>query len=295
MKPLFSRVAVIGVGLIGGSLALAGKEKGLVGEAIGFGRRRENLERAKRLGAIDRIETDLKKSVEGADLVVLATPVGTFESLLKEISSSLTKGSLVSDVGSVKGRLVERMERLTPKGSHFIGAHPIAGKEKSGVEASSSRLFVGARCILTPTTRTDRSGLKKISELWEGVGATVVEMDPLLHDRLLAAVSHLPHVLAYALMEALTQPPLAVEGLLGFSSGGLRDFTRIAASSPEMWRDIALLNDKEILSAIDAYRTTLDRIREMIAEGDNEELLKLFERAQKTREGMSAQGRRDVS
>jgi prephenate dehydrogenase len=294
MKPIFSRMALIGVGLIGGSLALVAKEKGLVGEAVGFGRRKENLERAKALGAIDRAESELSSLLDRADLVVLATPVGTFEPLIKKMVPFLPEGCVITDVGSVKGKMVERLERLTPKGRFFVGAHPIAGKEKSGIEAASPRLFVGARCILTPTERTDRSALERVRALWEGAGSNIVEMDPGLHDRLLASVSHLPHILAYALMDALTRPPLAKEGLLEFSAGGLRDFTRIAASSEEMWRDIALLNREEILTAVDAYGEALDRIRKMIAEGDGEGLLKTFQKARATREDLGQKDRKGV-
>lgn len=279
-------MALIGVGLIGSSLALAAREKGLVKEVIGFGRRKERLDRAIQLKVIDRAELKLSQSVQDADLVVLATPIGTFEPLLKEMAPALSKGCLVTDVGSVKGLLVERLERLTPKESMFVGAHPIAGKEQSGVEAASARLFAGARCVLTPTQQTDRSAMKSLAELWEQVGATVVEMDPYMHDRFLGAVSHLPHMLAFALMETLTHSPLAVDGLLNFSGSGLRDVTRIAASSPEMWRDIALLNEKELVAAIDAYQNTLDQLRQKIAEGDGEGLQRHFERAKKSREGL---------
>jgi prephenate dehydrogenase len=205
---------------------------------------------------------------------------------MKKMVPFLPEGCVITDVGSVKGKMVERLERLTPKGRFFVGAHPIAGKEKSGVEAASPRLFNGARCILTPTERTDRSALEKVRKLWEGAGSNVVEMDPGLHDRLLASVSHLPHILAYALMDALTRPPLAEEGLLEFSAGGLRDFTRIAASSEEMWRDIALLNRAEILASLDAYNGALNRIRKMIAEEDGEGLLKTFQKAREAREGL---------
>lgn len=290
MTPLFSRMSIIGVGLIGGSLALAARERGLIGEVVGFGRRAKGLRSALDLGVIDRAETDLDKAVEGADLVVLATPVGIFEDLITSMAPSLAPGCLLTDVGSVKGALVERLERRTPAGCTFIGGHPIAGKEKSGAEASSASLFVGARCILTPSPKSDPSALKQLTALWEGIGSTVKVMDPVLHDRLLAAVSHLPHMLAYALMEALTGPPLAMEDLLSYSGGGLRDFTRIAASSPEMWRDITLFNRDEILKAIEAFQEALEGLRRRVADGDGSGLMAFFERAKEAREAMVPPG-----
>jgi len=286
-KPLFSRMTVIGVGLMGGSLSLASKKRGLVGEVIGFEPCAAQLMIAERLGVIDRSEPELPKSVEGSDLVVLAAPVGVFESALKEIGPCAPPGCVITDIGSVKGDLVLRLERLTPPGVFFVGAHPIAGKEKSGVEEASSELFSGARCILTPTPKTDLRALERLREFWEALGSNVLEMEPDLHDRMLAAVSHLPHLLAYALMEALSCAPLAAEGLLGLSGGGLRDFTRIAASSPEMWRDIALLNAREILSALTAYETVLKQVHRMIADQDGAGLLSLFERAKAARERLA--------
>ncbi|MEK9142425.1 MAG: prephenate dehydrogenase/arogenate dehydrogenase family protein, partial [Nitrospirota bacterium] len=237
----FKQVAIIGVGLIGGSLGMILRRKALADHVVGVGRRVENLKTAVALGAIDRYVADPQEGVRGADLVVLATPVDTYERHLQEWAHCLAPGAIVSDVGSVKGTLVERSETAMPTGVHFVGAHPIAGKEKTGVAAGSDQLFKGARCILTPTTRTDQTALDRVRQLWEEAGSIVLLMDPHLHDQILGAVSHLPHVAAFALMNALAElrdqqvPSL---DLAGHSGGGLRDTTRIAASSPEMWRDI---------------------------------------------------------
>jgi prephenate dehydrogenase len=196
----------------------------------------------------------------------------------------------VSDVGSVKGTLVEQSEAAMPAGVHFVGAHPIAGKEKTGVAAGSDQLFKGARCILTPTKRTDPQALERIRQLWEETGSIVLTMDPHLHDQILGAVSHLPHVAAFALMNALADlrdHRLAALDLAGHSGGGLRDTTRIAASSPEMWRDIFLWNRDNLVSYIDGYQRTLEEFKQLIKVGDSAGIEKALERAKGEREKLS--------
>ena len=203
----------------------------------------------------------------------------------------LAPGAIVSDVGSVKGTLVERSETTMPAGVHFVGAHPIAGKEKTGVAAGSDQLFKGARCILTPTTRTDPAALDRVRQLWEEAGSIVLLMDPHLHDQILGAVSHLPHVAAFALMNALAElrdqqvPSL---DLAGHSGGGLRDTTRIAASSPEMWRDIFLWNRDNVVSYIDRYVRALEEVKQLIKAGDAAGIEKLLERAKGEREKLNS-------
>jgi prephenate dehydrogenase len=280
-------MTIIGVGLIGGSLALIAKEKKLVETVIGYGRRRGNLQKAVSLGAIDRYYLTLSKAVEEADLIVLATPVGTFERILKAITPFLKKGAVITDVGSVKGKLVDRLDQLTPEGAFFVAGHPIAGREKSGVEAATAELFEGSRCILTPTSKTDPKALKKITALWTGAGARVAEIDPVDHDRILAAVSHLPHLIAYALMETLTHPRIARQDPVQFSAGGLRDFTRIAGSSAEMWRDIFLQNKEAMIEMIDLYQETLERLKKKIHDGDGEGLIEILNRAKTIRQKVS--------
>ncbi len=286
----FKQVAIIGVGLIGGSLGMILRRKALADHIVGIGRRVENLKTAVELGAIDRYVADPKEGVQGADLVVLATPVDTYDRHLKEWANCLAPGAIVSDVGSVKGTLVEQSEAAMPAGVHFIGAHPIAGKEKTGVAAGSDQLFKGARCIVTPTKRTDPQALERIKQLWEETGSSVLTMDPHLHDQILGAVSHLPHIAAFALMNALADlrdHRLSALDLAGHSGGGLRDTTRIAASSPEMWRDIFLWNRDNLVSYIDEYQKALEDLKRLIKTGDAAGIEKALERAKGEREKLS--------
>ncbi|MFQ5780703.1 MAG: prephenate dehydrogenase [Nitrospiria bacterium] len=284
---LFKQMTIIGVGLIGGSLGLIAKKKKLVGHIVGYGRRRGALHRAVSLGAIDRYFLTLSKAVKGADLIVLATPVGLFEQICRSIAPYLQEGAVVTDVGSVKGRWVERLESLMPAGAAFVGGHPIAGREKSGVTAAKGALFQGSRFILTPTPRTDRRALKKVKTLWKKVGAQVTEMDPFDHDQVLGVVSHLPHFVAYALMETLAHPRVAGKKPERFSAGGLRDFTRIAESSPDMWRDIFLLNREAMMEVIDRYQETVEKIKKKIMNGDGAGLIEIFQHAKEIRRGTS--------
>ena len=286
----FRQVAIVGVGLIGGSLGLVLKREHLADSVVGIGRRIENLQAAVKLGAINRYVSDPHEGIRDADLVVLATPVESYERHLKHWGTSVKSSAIVTDVGSVKGTLVEEVERLLPEGARFVGAHPIAGKEKSGVSAGSADLFRGARCILTPTQRTDSQALQMIRELWEAAGSIVISMDPFLHDRVLGAVSHLPHVLAFSLINALAEirertiPEL---DLLGYSGGGLRDTTRIAASSPEMWRDIFIRNRDNLLVMVEVYERQLQQLKQLIRAGDGPGIEKELERARQVREQLN--------
>lgn len=286
MKLHFNQAVIIGVGLIGGSLGMILRRKGLASTVVGAGRRIENLKTAVSVGAIDRYVVDPSEAVKEADLVILATPVDTYERHLQEWASCLRPGAIVTDVGSVKGELVERSERQMPAGVHFVGAHPIAGKEKTGAAAGSEDLFTGRRCILTPTKQTDPRALEQVQSLWQAAGATVLTMDPHLHDRILGAVSHLPHVAAFALMNALVDIRSEVPSLdlAGHSGGGLRDTTRIAASSPEMWRDIFLWNKDNVVACIRAYERSLGELRQLIQTEDGAGIEKLLERAKNERE-----------
>jgi prephenate dehydrogenase len=233
---------------------------------------------------------DPKEGVAGADLIVLATPVDTYGRHLQEWASCLKPGAIVTDVGSVKGQLVEQAERLMPAGVHFVGAHPVAGKEKTGAAAGTDQLFTGARCILTPTKHTNQPALEQVRAMWQETGSIVLTMDPYLHDQILGAVSHLPHVAAFALMNALIDIRAEVPGvdLAGHSGGGLRDTTRIAASSPEMWRDIFLWNRENLVRFIEAYERSLDRLKRLIRVGDGAGIEKELERAKQEREKFPA-------
>ena len=286
MKSPFDRAVIIGVGLIGGSLGMILRRKELASSVVGVGRRIENLKTAVALGAIDRYVVDPKEAVQDADLVILATPVDTYERHLKEWASCLRSGAIVTDVGSVKGELVVRAEGHMPAGVHFVGAHPIAGKEKTGAGAGSEDLFTGRRCILTPTELTNPEALERVRAHWQEAGAVVLSMDPYLHDKILGAVSHLPHVAAFALMNALVEIRAEVPALdlAGHSGGGLRDTTRIAASSPEMWRDIFIWNRENVVGCIKAYERSLGELRQLIQMGDAAGVEKMLERAKEERE-----------
>lgn len=287
MVPRFKHVAIIGVGLIGGSLGMVLKRLAMAETVVGVGRRIENLEAAQRLGAIDRFVREAAEGVREADLVVLATPVDTYQHQLGLWGGQLSQGCVVTDVGSVKGALVERTEALLPPQAHFVGAHPIAGKEKVGVAAGSPDLFRGARCIITPTARTSPEALATVRAMWEQAGSTVLTMDPFVHDEVLGAVSHLPHAVAFSLMTALGEIESRLkpeQDLLAFGGGGLRDTTRIAASSPEMWRDICLWNRDNLVRMIQVYEQHLAQFRALVDAGDTAGLEKLMARARQLRE-----------
>jgi prephenate dehydrogenase len=276
-------MAVIGVGLIGGSLALALRRRGRVREIVGVGRGEENLALARRRRAVDRVTTDPVEGVRDADLVVLATPVGSLPELAKTIAPALRPGAIVTDVGSVKERVIRAVEPAIPPHAHFVGGHPIAGAEDSGAAAASASLFEGSRCILTPTPGTDPAALAKVRRMWAGVGAEVIEMGAATHDRILGAVSHLPHVVAFALVNAVSA---SEKDALDYAGGGFRDFTRIAASHPEMWRDIVLANREHLLAAVEATQAELARIRGLIDRQDAVRLLEAFREARETRRSL---------
>ncbi len=265
---LFKNVTIIGVGLIGGSLAKALKAKNLADTITGAGRSKAPLEQAVRTGAIDRRAQGSAYGVEEADLVVLAAPVGAFEKIMREIGPHLKEGTIVTDVGSVKGNLIKLIETELPRGVHYVPAHPIAGREKSGVSEASENLFEGRRCILTPTSKTNKKALKAVHEMWRAIGSKVTVMDADLHDRVFAAVSHLPHVAAFAMMCAVAELNTGSEDYLEFSGAGFRDFTRIAASSPEMWKDICIMNGDNLIQMIDRYVFCLNRFKREIIAGD---------------------------
>jgi prephenate dehydrogenase len=270
----FNNVTIIGVGLIGGSLAKVLKTKNIAGCVTGAGRSRDTLEQALKIGVIDRMGQGSAQSVEDADLVVLASPVGTFEKIVREIGPHLKPGAILTDVGSVKGALIKKIEDAIPAGTHYVPAHPIAGREKSGVAESTETLFQGRRCILTPTAETDQKALEAVRDLWIAAGAEVTFMDADLHDKVFAAVSHLPHVAAFAMMSAVAELNTGTEDYLQFSGAGFRDFTRIAASSPEMWKDICLMNRDNLVQMIDRYLFSLNRFKREISAGDEKRLEK---------------------
>ena len=281
---LFGKMTIIGVGLLGASLAKACKERDLVEEVAGYGRNRENLEKARALKIIDHCPADLAEAVKDADLIVLCTPVTTIIPLIQNMIARIRPGSLITDVGSVKEPIVKEAEKLVPKGVFFVGSHPIAGGENSGLEASTANLYQGAKCIVTPTDKTNNSALEKISALWQAVGMQIINLSAEEHDFVFGAVSHLPHIVVYALMNTLgslrTQDNREVTA---FSGAGLKDITRIASSDPVMWRDICLSNRNHSLDLIDRFQNKLDEIRSTIEKGDGQALKEEFIAANKYR------------
>ncbi|HWI39984.1 MAG TPA: prephenate dehydrogenase/arogenate dehydrogenase family protein [Verrucomicrobiae bacterium] len=284
--PLIQRLAIIGVGLIGGSLARVLREKGEVGEVVGIGRGTDNLRRGVELGVVDSFCTDPAAGVEGADVVFISTPVCSIGDITAAIVPALKPGCVVTDGGSVKGDIVSACEPLMPAGTFFVGGHPIAGTEHSGVEASFSTLYRGRRCILTPTNSTDPRALELVSAMWRTAGAEVVLMGPERHDRILAAISHLPHMVAYSLVNAVADCNSFQENILKYSAGGFRDFTRIASSDPAMWRDIAVMNRSAILEMIDLFAHSLATLRGLVEGGDAGGLEHFFARSKTSRDAI---------
>jgi prephenate dehydrogenase len=284
--PLIHRMAVVGVGLIGGSLARVLREKNGVGEIIGIGRTEKNLRRAVELGVIDSYSHDPREGAKKADLVFLATPVCSITKILADIAPFLSPGCIVTDGGSVKAKIVSDCESLMPDGTFFVGAHPIAGTEKSGVDASFSTLYRERLCIITPTPETDKDALEKVVKMWTLAGSQVVLMDAEKHDRIVAAISHLPHMVAYSLVNAVGGYDRYDENILKYSAGGFRDFTRIASSDPVMWRDIALLNRDGILETMDLYIKSFTQLRELVEKEDGPGLQDFFARSKQSRDAI---------
>ncbi len=279
----FDKVTILGVGLIGASFALALKNRGLCSEVVGFGRREENLNKAKGKKIIDVVELDAAKACKGSDLVLFATPVGIFIDLAKKITGSLKKNVIVTDVGSVKGKLVRDMEALMPDGVFFVGGHPIAGSDRSGIDTAAANIFNGAKCIISPTENTDKTALDSITSLWRTFGSVVKLINPDEHDRIYAAVSHLPHLIAYEMINTVA----AIDSsYLAFSGQGFKDFTRIASSHPELWRDICILNRENLLEYVEIFKKNLDRVSQYLRAYDFESLERDFKKARTLREGI---------
>ncbi len=280
---VFPNAAILGVGLLGASFSLALKKHGLCGSVCGFGRSRANLEQAKAMGIIDSFAADPAAACSDADLVLLAAPVGSFSELVKRASSSLKNGAVVTDVGSVKGKLVYDLEGSMPSGVHFVGAHPIAGSDRSGIAYADPDLFRGSLCIITPSDRTEPASLKAVMDVWRSFGSKVTTMNPDQHDRVYAAVSHLPHIIAYAMVNAVSDID---SSFFSYCGQGFRDMTRIAASSPEIWTDISLLNRENIREMLATFRANLDRMDAHLKASDAEALKKHFARASEARKSI---------
>jgi prephenate dehydrogenase len=285
-------LAVIGVGLIGGSFASALRRAGVTANVVGFDRDPEALEKAAALGVIDAAADSASEAARGADLVVVAVPVRSIAAVLHDVGLSLDPHAVVTDVGSTKTEVVATARgELRERFPRFVPAHPIAGRETSGVEAATPDLFKGARVVLAPAPETAPDALELVRSCWEAAGGKVTSISPEAHDRIFAAVSHLPHLLSFALVSEIAARDNAAE-LLGFAAGGFRDFTRIAASSPEMWRDIALQNREALLAEIDRYGAQLAVFRELIEKGEGPGLQRLMSEARTARHAWGATHRR---
>lgn len=288
MPRLFERVTIAGVGLIGGSLALAARAAGLIGEVVGYGRTEDNLQVARRRGIVDRYSQDIVEAARDTDLLLLAVPVNVMAALVHACAPVLRAGAVVSDVGSVKARVVQEVEAVLPAAVSFVGAHPIAGSERSGAAAAFAELFQGSRCIITRGRCAEPSAVAKIRALWEGVGMRVDEMDPAQHDQMLAWVSHLPHAVAFSAVNAVLDTDPALQQFAGPS---FRDLTRVAASSVEMWSDIFLANATQMDTAIVKFAAVLEALRRAITSGDATELKRQLERARTARQQWSRPSR----
>lgn len=279
----FQKVAVLGVGLIGASFSLAIKKRGLCGTIAGFGRTRLNLEKAKDRGIIDSFETDPAAACKNADLIMLSAPAGAFTDLIRKTVPALKKGALVTDVGSVKGTMVHDIEAMVPEHVSYVGGHPIAGSDRSGIETANPELFSNAKCVITPTARSDQGATEKIIDLWKALGATVITMAPEKHDHIFSAVSHLPHLIAYAMINTVD----AIDrSYLEYCGQGFRDTTRIASSSPELWKDICLLNKENLIQMIPIFQKNLDAIGQYLKAEDSGSLEREFRKARTLREGI---------
>lgn len=277
------KLVIFGVGLIGGSIALALKNAKHTAEIVGVGRSDESLQTALELGVIDVATSDIKAAVSNADMILIAAPVAQTASILNAIKPHLAASTVITDAGSTKGDVMQCAQKvLGSQFSQFVGGHPIAGAEKSGVTAAMADLYIGKNVILTPAPATDAQAIQQVKTLWQACGANVSEMTAATHDGIFAAVSHLPHLLAFALVDDIASRPNA-EQLFGFAASGFRDFTRIAGSHPEMWRDISLANRTALLGELEAYQQELRKLQELLQSENGAGLEALFERASTAR------------
>ena len=288
-KIMFDRVALIGIGLINSSIARLLKRDNLAGEIVINSRRQETLNRAMELGLAERAELDAATAVDGADFIVLGVPVGANATIAKAIGTSLKPGAIVSDVGSVKGAVISDVTPHLPNGVHLVPAHPVAGTEFSGPDAGFAELFENSWCILTPPEGCDTEALEKVTDFWRHAGSMVDVMDAEHHDKVLAIISHLPHLLAYNIVGTVKDIELVTDrDVVKYAAGGFRDFTRIAASDPVMWRDIFLKNQDAVLEMLGRFSEDLAALQRAIRWGDGDKLEELFTRTRKIRSDLIA-------
>ncbi len=291
MSPLFQRVALIGIGLIGSSLAHAMRKKNLAGEITGYARSEPTRAKALELGLVDQIFQTAADAASGADLVILCSPVGTYGALAEEIAPVLKPGAILTDVGSVKGAVVRDVLPHVPKDVHFIPGHPIAGTEQSGPESGFAELFINRWCILTPLPDADAEAVERLATFWRACGSNVETMTPEHHDLVLAITSHLPHLIAYNIVStAADLEEVTSSEVIKYSAGGFRDFTRIAASDPTMWRDVFLNNKDAVLEMLGRFSEDLSALQRAIRWGDGDTLFNIFTRSRQIRRSIIAAG-----
>lgn len=287
MSTLFDRLCLIGVGLIGSSLARAARQGGLVGSVVTASRSQATCQRALELGIVDDASTDVAAMVQGADLVMICTPLGAYAEVAKAMGPHLADGCIVSDVGSTKQAVIRDVAPHLRDGIHFVPGHPVAGTEHSGPDAGFAELFEGRWCILTPPPGTDAQAVDRVAALWRQVGSQVEIMDPQHHDQVLAITSHLPHLIAYTIVHTATELEESLQQeVIKFSAGGFRDFTRIAASDPVMWRDIFLNNKEAVLEMLQRFTEDLTALQRAIRWGEGDKLQDLFTRTRAVRRGI---------
>jgi len=285
--PQFNRIALIGFGLIGGSIARAAREQGLAGEIVATARSEKTRARVTELGVVDRVVETNSEAVKDADLVILCIPVGACGPVAEEIAAHLKPGAIVSDVGSVKGAVAREMAPHLPATTHFVPAHPVAGTEHSGPDSGFAELFINRWCILTPPEGTDPNAVERLRAFWAAVGARVEIMTPDHHDLVLAITSHLPHLIAYTIVGTADElAQVTSSEVIKFSAGGFRDFTRIAASDPTMWRDVFLTNKEAVLEMLGTFNEDLSKLTRAIRRNDGEALFEHFTRTRAIRRGI---------
>ncbi|MDP3897145.1 MAG: prephenate/arogenate dehydrogenase family protein [Mesorhizobium sp.] len=290
-RPLFDRIALVGIGLIGSSLARVIRREGLAGHIAIATRSADTLRRAEELGLGDSYSTDARDAASGADLVIVSVPVGSSGAVAAEIAPALKPGAILTDVGSTKASVIAQMQPHVPAGVHFIPGHPIAGTERSGPDAGFPDLFEGRWCILTPVPGTDEAAIARLADFWQRCGSRIDTMDPAHHDMVLAIVSHLPHIIAYNIvgtaddLEAVTKSEV-----IKYSASGFRDFTRLAASDPTMWRDVCLHNKDAILEMLARFSEDLSSLQRAIRWGDGDKLFEMFTRTRAVRKSIIEAG-----
>jgi prephenate dehydrogenase len=284
----FRKITIIGVGLLGGSIGLAVRRRKFARQTAGFVRRRASLKDCERAGAVDFATTDLPAAVWDADLVILCLPLSQMRPVVERMLPALKRGAIVTDVGSVKASVVRELELLIQKsGAHFVGSHPMAGAEKTGVSAARADLFVNTVCVMTPTKKTNQAALKKVEQFWRAIGSRVLRLTPEIHDSLVSRSSHLPHIIAATLASHVLNPAQP-KHQAALCANGFRDTTRIASGSPEMWRDIALANRRNLAKSLDAFIADLQKFRRGLKKADAEAIATFFETAKKRRDNWCA-------